>query len=132
MNGLATIQTLGPYYQKDCQLFDTITSISSSLTISANKMSSNSTYLVALVVSTSDGRHSSASVTIKPVEGDIVISASSTTARINFDQKLLIVGYISANSSVHATWTASFSSIDQDISMSSTPLIQQFPIKDAQ
>lgn len=98
----------------DCSsVFGTSSITLSSITIAANKLDTSYLYTFQVLVSSPDGRFSTASTTVEPsAAGGVTLTITSTTSIINADSKLSLNGYLAANytgsTSVYAFWSVYF------------------------
>jgi hypothetical protein len=116
------IISLGSNFSSGCNLFTSSVAANSILTVPAGKMSDTIIYRFTLYVYAEDGRSGSASVVVRPVNASVYVFGSDSSVSVNYDEKLSIGGYITANSSVAATWSASWDSELVSLSYSSKAL----------
>ena len=79
------------------------------LTFSGSSLVQNDIYLFIAIGQTADERVSSANTTIVPLPSSVTteVTISSTIQKVNFDEKLEMVGTLTATYGLTATWSAS-------------------------
>ena len=117
------VTSQGDNYLGDCSLFDATAAVMPSLVVAPNTMMPNTTYAISLSIQSEDGRSASTSISVMPVlEATFVFGVSSTSKRVNMDQKVTITGSLMGNFSVMATWAVYFDNQLQAISTNLTSI----------
>jgi hypothetical protein len=118
------IITAGANYLDPCGIYDDDAGSQSVLVIAANEMDSVYVYQITLYVTATDGRSDSASVTVYPSGTTIQVGGMSgpSNSQVNFDQKLSVLGEITAAVEVNATWSVAWGTVDFPISLMTNAL----------
>jgi hypothetical protein len=118
------IITAGANYLDPCGIYDDDAGSQSVLVIAANEMDSIYVYQITLYVTATDGRSDSASVTVYPSGTTIQVGGMSgpSNSQVNFDQKLSVLGEITAAVEVNATWSVAWGTVDFPISLMTNAL----------